>query len=317
MNLIVTAIAGLHLAAGALAQEFPTRPLRLVVGFSPGGGNDSIGRVMAAKLGDRLGKQIVVDNRPGASGIVASELVAASAPDGHTLMVVSVAHTANPSLMKLKYDTEKSFTPIAQLAAGSSALVAHPGLGIGTVRELIGHARTNPGKLHFAFAGNGTYQHMASSEFLAMAGIEALLVPYKGGGPALIDVLAGHSHLLIVTLVNVATHVKAGKLRALATTGSKRLDNYPDLPTVSESGVPGYVSENWWGIVGPAGIPGPIVDKLATEIAAVQDIRELRETLEKEGAWPVKRSGAAFGTLISGEIAKWAKVVKQGNIKLN
>lgn len=316
LRLLKIALLPLMLATAAVAQEFPSRPIRIVVGFAPGGSNDVIGRIVASKLTERLGKQVIVDNRPGASGVVASEIVAAAPPDGHTLMVVSIAHTANPSLFKLKYDTEKAFAPVAQLGAGSSVLVAHPSLPAASVKELIELARKMPGKLHMAFAGNGTYQHMASSSFLTMAGIDVVLVPFKGGGPALIDVVAGHSQLLIVSMIHVSSHIKAGKLKAFGVTSDKRNEHYPDLPTVAEAGLPGYESENWWGVVGPAGMPRPIVDKLAAEIAIVQDQRELRETLEKEGAWPIKRASAEFGKHLSAEIAKWAKVIKDGNIKM-
>ena len=317
-RLLAAGVLAMSLALGqaALAQDFPTRPIRMVVGFPPGGGNDLIGRIVATKLSERLGKQVLVDNRAGASGVVASEIVAASPPDGHTIMVVSVAHTANPSLYKLKYDTETAFTPIAMLGAGSTVLTVNPGVPATSVQELIDLARNSPGKLNLAPAGVGTYQHMASSMFVTMARIDVVQVPFKGGGPAIIDVVGGHTQLSIITLANATGHLKSGKLRALAIGSAKRLASYPDLPTIAEAGVPGYEADNWWGVVGPAGIPKPIVEKLAAEIAVVQAMSEVEETLAKEGAEPVERGAAEFAGYLSREMAKWSKVVKDGNIKL-
>lgn len=304
-------------AAPALAQDFPTRPIRIIVGFPPGGSNDLLARMLATKMSERIGKQVVVDNRAGASGIVASEITAASPPDGHTLMLVSVAHTANPALRKLKYDTEKSFDPVAKLGSGPAFLVVHPSVQATSVKELVDFIKANPGKLNMAHAGPGTYQHMASSQFLSMASLDALLVPFKGGGPALIDVLSGNSHILLVQHATVASHIKSGKLRLLAVSSEKRIDTHPELPTVSESGVPGYTSENWWGIVGPAGLPKAIVDKLIAEMHIAQDTPEFKDVLEREGARAVKTSAAEFGRFLSAEIAKWAKVVKDGNITVD
>jgi tripartite-type tricarboxylate transporter receptor subunit TctC len=184
------------------------------------------------------------------------------------------------------------------------------------VRELIAHAKANPGKLHLAHAGIGTFQHMFSSQLLTMAGIDVVQVPYKGGGPATVDVVGGHAQMAIFTLVQVSGHMKAGKLRALGVGSSKRSAAFPELPTIAEAGVAGYEADNWWGIVGPAGIAKPIVDKLSQEIAAVQDLAEFKEALAKEGAEPVKRGAGEFGSFLEREMAKWAKVIKDGNINL-
>lgn len=298
------------------ASDYPSRPVRIVVGFSAGGSNDLLARMVATKLSERLGKQFVVDNRPGAGGIVGSEVVANSPPDGYTLMVMSIAHTANPFLYKLKYDTVKAFVPVAQLGTGVSVLAVNPTLPAKTVKELVAHAKANPGKLQMANAGIGTFQHMAASQLQTLAGIDVVQVPFKGGGPATIDVVAGHTHMAIFTVVQVSGHMKAGKLRALAVGSLKRTAAFPDLPTIDESGVKGYEADNWWGVVGPAGIPQPIVAKLASEIAAVQDLPDFKATLAREGAEPVKRGGAEFGKFLDREMAKWSKVIKDGNIKL-
>ena len=320
LRAIAAGLGGLVLGAvgpGLSAQsDFPSRPIRMVIGFAPGGSNDLIGRMMATKLSERLGKQVVVDNRPGAGGIVASEIVAHAAPDGYTLMVVSIAHTANPFLYKLKYDTEKDFAAIAQLGTGTSVLAIHPGLPVNSVKELSAYAKANPGKLHMGHAGAGTFQHMASVQLLTMAGMDVVLVPYKGGGPVIIDLLAGHTQLSILTLVNTVGHRRSGKLKAIAVGSAQRVASAPDLSTIIEEGVAGYQAENWWGVVGPAGIPKPIVDKLAEEMAAVQDLPDFKLTLEREGAEPVKRGGDVFATFLASEMRKWAKVVKDGNVKM-
>jgi tripartite-type tricarboxylate transporter receptor subunit TctC len=314
----VSAIAVASALSTASAQsDFPNRPVRIVVGFSAGGSNDLVARMVATKLSERLGKQFVVDNRPGAGGIVGSEFVANSPADGHTLMVMSIAHTANPFLYKLKYDTVKAFVPIAQLGTGVSVLAVHPGVPATSVGELVAYAKANPAKLQMANAGIGTFQHMAASQFQTLAGIDIVQVPFKGGGPATIDVVAGHTHMAIFTVVQVSGHMKAGKLRALAVGSLKRSAAFPELPTIDESGVKGYEADNWWGVVGPSGIAQPIVDKLAAEIGAVQDSAEFKSTLAREGAEPVKRGPAEFGKFLEREMAKWGKVVKDGNIKLN
>ena len=315
-RLLATAGLVLAFAAGAAAQDYPARAVRVIVGFPAGGANDLIGRMVATKLSERLGKQFVVDNRAGAGGIVGTDLAAAAQPDGYTLLVVSIAHTANPSLYKLKYDTEKAFTPIAQLGAGTSVLAVHPDVPAKSVRELLDHVRANPGKLNMAHSGIGTFQHMSSSMLLSMAKLDMVLVPFKGGGPATIDVVGGHTQLAIFSVVQVTGHIKSGRLRALGIGSTRRIDSHPDLPTIAEAGVPGYDADNWWGVVGPAGMPQAVVGKLIAEITAVQDTRELQETLDREGARVVKRTGGDFGQMISDEITKWAKVVKDGKIQL-
>jgi tripartite-type tricarboxylate transporter receptor subunit TctC len=313
--MILTSLVQPAHAQSSSVTEYPARPVRVVVGFSPGGSNDLIGRMVATKLSERLGKQFVVDNRAGAGGVVGSEIVANAPADGHTLMVISIAHTANPFLYKLKYETEKAFVPIAQLGTGLSVLAVHPSVPAKTVKELLDYARANPGKLHLAHAGIGSFQHMVSSQLQSLAGIDIVQVPYKGGGPATIDVVAGHAQMAIFTVVQVSGHMRSGKLRALAVGSLQRHPSLPDLPTIAEGGLPGYEADNWWGMVGPAGIPKPIVDKLGAEIAAIQDLDEFKQTLEKEGAYPTKRGPTDFSLFLSRQMTKWAKVIKDGNIK--
>jgi tripartite-type tricarboxylate transporter receptor subunit TctC len=313
---LLTAFAVLlALATSAAAQEYPTRPVRLIIPFPPGGSNDVVGRMVAQKLGERLGKQVLVDNRGGAGGVVGTEQAAAAPPDGYTLLVISIAHAVNPWLYKLKYDSEKSFTPIAQIGAGASVLAVYPGLPVNNVKDLLQYARQNPGKLNMAHAGIGSFQHLSSSLLLLTTQLDIVLVPFKGGAPAMIDVIGGHSHVVMGSLVQATGHISGGKLRALGIGSAQRLKAFPDLPTVAEAGVPGYDADNWWGILGPAGLPKAITGKLTSEMAMVQDSPDLQATFAREGAAVVKRTGTDFGNFISTELVKWQKVVKDGNIK--
>jgi len=308
------AVSGLY-SAPALAQGYPERPVRLVVPFPPGGSNDVVGRMIAAKLGDKLGKQMIVDNRGGAGGVVGTEQVVAAAPDGYTLLAISLAHAVNPWLYKLKYDSLKSFTPIALFAVGPNVLAVNPELPVKNVKELLEYARANPGKLNMAHAGVGSFQHLGSSLFLLMTKLDIVLVPFKGGGPAMIDVIAGHSQVTMGSLVQTTGHIKSGKLRALGVGGSKRVAILPDLPTISEAGVPGYEANNWWGLVGPAGLPKEIQAKLAADISSVQDNPDLKAAFDKEGAEIVKMGSDDFTKFVASELVKWEKVIKDANIK--
>ncbi len=318
LHLVLPAAVAALIAAMPVAkaqQDYPNKPIRLIIPFPPGGSNDVVGRMVATKLSERLGKQIIVDNRSGAGGVVGTEAAANAAPDGYTLVVVAISHAVNPWLYKTKFDAVKSFTPVAQLAAGASVLAVNPGLPIKSVKELLDYAKANPGKLNMAHAGVGSFQHLSSSLLMQLAKIDVVLVPFKGGSPAMIDVIGGHSHLVMGSLVQATGHISGGKLRPLGIGSAKRLAGFPDWPTVAEAGVPGYDADNWWGIMGPAGLPKAVVDKLITEISAVQDQPDIKATFTKEGAEIVKRTGDDFARFIGTELGKWEKVVKDGNIK--
>jgi tripartite-type tricarboxylate transporter receptor subunit TctC len=304
----------LTLTGVAAAQDYPAHPVRLIIPFPPGGSNDVVGRVIATALSERLGKQVVVDNRAGAGGVIGTEIAAKAAPDGYTLLVVSLAHAVNPSLYKLSYDPIKSFAPIAVLASGPNVLAVHPGLPVKSVRELVALAKQKPGDLQYASAGVGSFQHLGGELFKLAAGVDILHVPFKGGGPAMIDVIGGHTKLVFSSLVQTTPHIKSGKLRALGTGGPKRNPVLPDVPTISED-VPGYEAVNWWGIVAPAGTPAPIIEKLHGAITAAQSSPELQKHLESEGASTFQMSTAEFGAFMQTEMTKWARVVKEGNIK--
>jgi len=314
--LIKTAGLIVALTTAAAAQDYPTKPVRLIIPFPPGGSNDVVGRLFATHLSERLGKQVVVDNRgAGAGGIVGTEIVANSPHDGYTIGIISLAHAVNPWLYKLPYDPIKAFTPIAILGSGPNVLVVNPELPVHSVKELVDLARQKPGQLQYASAGVGSFQHLGGELFKLMAKVDILHVPFKGGGPAMIDVVGGHTKVMFSSLVQTTPHIKSGKLRALGTGGSKRTTVLPDVPPVAEAGVPGYEAVNWWGIVAPAGTPAAIVAKLHKELTAVQDSPELQKQFATEGADIVKMSSAEFGEFMVKEMNKWERVVKEGGIK--
>jgi tripartite-type tricarboxylate transporter receptor subunit TctC len=312
---LLLSLAGLMLAGMAAAQDYPNKPVRLVIPFPPGGSNDVVGRMIATQLGERLGKQVVVDNRGGAGGVTGTEVVANSPADGYTLLIVSIAHAVNPWLYKLSYDPVKSFTPIAILASGPNVLVVNPELPVKSVKELVDMAKQKPGDLQYASAGVGSFQHLGGELFKLTAGVNLLHVPFRGGGPAMIDVVGGHTKIMFSSLVQTTPHIRSGKLRALGTGGKQRSPVLPDVPTIAEAGVPTYEAVNWWGIMAPAGTPQPIVEKLHKEVTAVLNSEETQKQFSSEGATVVQMGSAEFGKFAEAEMKKWERVVKEGNIK--
>jgi len=300
----------------AAADSYPSKPVRLVIPFPPGGSNDIVGRLIAAKLTERLGKQVIVDNRGGAGGVLGSEMVAKADADGYTLLIVSAAYGFNPALYTLPFDPVKSFAPIAKLASGPNSLTVHPSVPANSVKELIALAKQKPGQLINACAGVGSFQHMGTELFKIMAGIDFKIVQFKGGGPAMIDQLGGHSDFSLGSLIQTLPHIQSGKFRVLATGGAKRSAILPDVPTIAEAGVPGYEATNWWGIFAPAGTPGPIVDRLNKEIKTLLSSAEVQKLFLNEGADVDYIGPADFGPFVEREIIKWGKVVKEANIKV-
>lgn len=296
------------------AQNYPTRPVRMVIPFPPGGSNDVVGRLIAIRLGDHLGRQIVVDNRSGAGGVLGTESVAKSAPDGYTLLVVSIAHAVNPWLYKLAYDPIKDFAPVGLLAKGANVLVVHPSLPVHSVKELIDLAKRQPGDLTYASAGIGSFEHIGGELFKLMAGVDLLHVPFRGGGPAMVDTVGGHTKVMFSSLIQTVPQVRDGKLRALGTGGLLRSAALPDVPTMAEAGVPGYEAVNWWGVAAPAGTPQAIIDRLNQEIAAVQQLPEVQEQFALQGAEAMSMKPAAFGAYMVSEMNKWETVVKRRGI---
>ena len=311
----LAALALLLAFCAPAAADYPDRPIRLIIPFPAGGSNDVVGRLVANQLSEKLGTKVYVDNRGGAGGVLGTEAAATAAPDGYTLLVVSIAHAVNPALYKLKYDPIKSFTPVSIMATGPNVLAVNPALPVKDVKELVALAKEKPGQVDYASAGVGSFQHLGGELFKLVAGVNLQHVPYKGGGPAMQDVIAGHVKVMFSSLVQTTPFIQSGQLRALGVGGSKRNPVLPDVPTIAEAGVPGYVADNWWGIVAPAGTPQPIVDKLYKDIQEAVKSKELTEAFAREGAEAVTMTSAEFSKYIENEIVKWGRVVKEGNIK--
>jgi tripartite-type tricarboxylate transporter receptor subunit TctC len=307
----------LALAASVSAQDYPTKPIRMIIPFPPGGGSDVTGRVVATALGERLGKQVIVDNRAGAGGVIGSELAASAPKDGYTLLMVSLAHTVNPWLYDLsgRYDPIKSFAPVAVIAASPVILVVNPGVAANSVEELVALAKRQPGKLQYASAGVGSVTHLAGELFKYTAKVDMLHVPFRGAGPATIDVIGGHTSLMFGGLLATTPHVRSGKLRALGVGSLERNPVFPDVPSIAESGVPGYETINWFGLVAPAGTPAAIVERLHREVTAVQDLPAVRKQFDADGATVLRMSPAAFGAYMVADMKKWERVVKEAGIK--
>jgi tripartite-type tricarboxylate transporter receptor subunit TctC len=304
------AFAGLALlfsAAGAFSQEFPSKPVHIVVPFPPGGGADTLARIMEPRLAEIWAQPIVVENRPGASGHIGADLVAKSVPDGHTLLMSSTASLTEKNV--------NQFAPVSLVSASAYVVTANPGVAAANIRELIALARANPGKLTFGSSGTGAASHLAAELFKAMAGVDLLHVPYKGTGQALTDLLAGHVNLMFAPAQTVMPYVRAGKLRALAVTGSKRSETLPDLPTVGESGLPGYEAVGWFGLLAPAATPKATVSKLSAEANRVLAMSDVREKMLGLGADPAGNTPEEFARFIRGDQAKWSKLMKEAGIQ--
>jgi len=310
-------VAGAAFAVTAAAQDYPTKPIRFVVPFPPGGGNDTMARTIGYKLTEAWGQQVVIDNRAGAGGIIGAETAARSAPDGYTLFLGGVAsHGINPNLhAKLGYDPVKDFAPVSLIAAAPLILVVHPSVQAKSVKELIQLAKAKPGALNFASNGKGGSSHLAAEMFMMMTATDMVHVPYKGLSPALTDLLSGQVQLMFSSTVAILPQVRAGKLRPLALTGAKRSPAMADIPTVAESGVTGYETASWYGVLAPAGTPRAIVNKLSREIVRIVQLPELRERMAAEGADPVGGSPEEFAAHIKRELARWSKVVKQARLQ--
>jgi tripartite-type tricarboxylate transporter receptor subunit TctC len=314
---LVTAAFVLALTAFAAAQDYPTKPIRMIIPFPPGGGSDVTGRVVATALGERLGKQVIVDNRAGAGGVVGSELAANAPKDGYTLLMVSLAHTVNPWLYDLngRYDPIKSFAPVAIIAASPVVLVVNPNLPVHSVTDLLALAKQQPGKLQYASAGIGSVTHLAGELFKYTAKVDMLHVPFRGAGPATIDVVGGHTSLMFGGLLATVPHIRSGKLRALGVGSLKRNAILPEVPTIAEAGVPGYETINWFGLVAPAGTPPAIIERLHREITAVQDLPEVQKQFDADGATVMRMTPAEFGDYMVADMSKWERVVKKAGIK--
>ena len=302
----------------AQAQNYPARPVKMVVPFSAGGPADNYARFLAQRLQDILGQNFVVDNRPGAGSVIGTDLVAKAAPDGYTLLVMSNTQTVNESLIPNKpYALMRDFAGVAPINYSDLVLVANPGAGLNSIADLIKRAKADPDKLNYASSGPGTPYHMAGELFKSMAKVSIAHVPYKGSAGARTDVLSGQVEMMFDAVTTMTEQVKAGKVRALATTGKQRSDVMPDVPTVSEAGVPGYEATIWLGVMAPKNTPKAIVDKLNEAISQIVAQAEVKQTWSKQGAAPMLMNPVQFDKYLNEDIAKWAYVIKSANIKMD
>jgi len=321
MKTILKVIALLMLAGAgpALAQQYPAKPIRMIIGFPPGGGTDIVGRIVGQRLSEVLGKQILPDNRGGASGQIAAELTAKAPPDGYTVMMAHIAAISIlPSLYpKMPYDAARDFAPITLVAIGPNLLVVHPSVPVKSVKELVAFAKARPGQLHYASPGAGTVQHLAGELFKLQAKVDMLHVPYKGSGQSIVDLVAGHVHLDFDSVPPVLPHVRSGRLRALAVTSEKRFSILPDIPTVIEGGVPGFDMSTWWGLVAPAAVSKDIIARLQAETVKVLREPDVKEKIAFAGADTVGNTPEEFAAFIRAERVKYARIVREANIKLD
>jgi tripartite-type tricarboxylate transporter receptor subunit TctC len=310
------AVTALVLACSAAAQApYPSKPIRFIVGFPPGGTDDITARALAPKLSEFLGQQVVVDNRGGANTAIACELFVRTPPDGYTIMLNAPGHATNPALMKLNFDSMKDFSFITLAAESQNLLVVHPSFPPRTVKELIAFSKKRPGDINYGSSGIGTTVHLSAELFQYMTGTKWVHIAYKGGGPGLVALLSGEVSMYFGNVPTVIRQARAGKLRAIATTGKNRTPAAPDIPTVAESGVPGYEVATFYGVSAPAKTPRPIIDKLHTEIVRVLNSPDIRERLQGLGAEPVGNTPEQYTAFMQDEINKWAKVIKAAGIK--
>lgn len=304
-------------SAFAIAQTYPTKPIRIIVGFAPGGGSDFIARITAPRLSEALGQPVVVENRTGASGVVAAELGTKSAPDGHTLTLVVSNFASYPSLYKLAFDVVKDVQPIVQLTEGPFLVAVHPSLPVKTPRDLIALAKKHPGALNYATTGAGALSHLGVEYFSIMANVKMTHIPYKGTGPALIDTIAGNSTVIFGSILPTLPHVRSGRLRGIAVTTLQRVPAEPNIPTVAESGLPGYEVNNWNGVIVPRGTPRPVVDRLNAEFNKILKTKDVIDRLQNDGSAPAGGTPEDLGARIAKEIALWSNVIAKAKVKVD
>lgn len=314
----VLLVALIALAGGVTAQPYPSKSIRMIVPAPPGGGVDSVGRTIAQKLGEAIGQPVVADNRAGAGTMIGSELTAKAPPDGYTVLMVTNSHTINAALIKnLRYDPIRDFAPVTQVVAAPMLLVVHPSVPATSMTELLALARRRPGQLYYASAGSGSVTHLAGALFASMAKINLVHVPYKGGTPGLTDLVGGHVQIMFNNLISAATLVSAGRLRLLAVSGAKRIAALPQTPTIAESGVPGYETGSWYGVLVPAQTPPDIVATLHREVVKILKLPEIREKFAQEGSDAIGNTPQEFAELMKNEIQKWAKLVPSLGARLD
>ena len=319
LNLVAAGVLLVAAPAAWPADTYPVKPVRLIVGFPPAGANDLVARVVAARLGPRLGQQIVVENRPGAGGNIATDLVAKAAPDGYALLLGSVSSLGMaPALYgQVPFDPINDFAPVTQLVGVSTLLMVHPTLPVRSLKEFVALAKKHPGRLNFATPGTGSVAHLTAELFMKTADVKLVHVPYKGGGPAVVDALSGQVECLFSLISTGAPHVKSGKLRGIGISTGTRSPILPDVPTIAESGYPGYEASGWLGLLVPAKTPDAIVERLHRETVAVLNLSDVRAQLESNGLDPAPSSPQAFRAYIRAELAKWTKLIKDAGLRAN
>jgi tripartite-type tricarboxylate transporter receptor subunit TctC len=308
-------VTSLVLAGGAWAQQYPVKPIRFVAPFAPGGGTDFIARVAAQKLTEAVKQQVIVENRPGAGGTLGAEVGAKSPPDGYTFTVIAGSYSVNPSLYKLNFDPVNDITPVIQFSQGPFLVVVHPALPIKNMKDLIALAKSKPGGLSYASSGQGSIVHLSTELFLFMAKVKAVHIPYKGTGPALTDTMSGQTQFLFGSIAAALPIVKQGRLRGIAVTTAKRIPALPDIPTIAESGVKGYDVILWHGLIGPKGLPRPIVDRVNGELNRALTAKDMEEKLAADGVSAAGGTPEQFGSLIKRDIETWRGVVQRAGVK--
>jgi len=314
MKLLAALVFSL-LSLTAFAQKYPVKPVRIVVPFAPGGGSDFIARFMAQRLTESFGAQVIVENKPGAGGVLGIEQGVKSPADGYTLTLIASSYTVNPSIYKLSFDPVADITPIIQMSQGPLLVVVNPSLPVKTIKDLIALAKAKPGEVTFASSGQGSVIHLATELFDSMAKVKMNHIPYKGTGPALTDTLAGQTNVFFSSTANAMPHVKAGKLRAVAVTTAKRIPALPEVPTIAESGVPGYDVVLWHGLIGPKGLPRAVVDRVNGEVTKSRKLKETAEQLQNDGVAPAGGTPEQFAATIKKEIGVWKKVAADAGVK--
>ena len=313
-------LCGALIGVSALASaqtapaKFPDKPIRMIIPFPPGGSNDVLGRYVGAKLTERLGQQVVIDNRGGANGVIGADLVARSDPDGYTLLMISTSWVMNAAVRPLPYDVEKSFYPIATLGFSPNSIVVNPDWGVNTVKELVARAKAKPGSISYGSTGVGGFNHFGGELFKKVTGIDLVMVPYKGGGPAMIDVMGGQIPMMFTPITQALPLARQGRLKFIAVGSKKRSPVLPDIPTVAESGYPDYEMSVWWGFAAPTGVPRPETARLLKEFTAVLEDPETSKRLLADAAEPMKMTPAEFRKMISEDVKKWRTIAKQAGI---
>jgi len=307
-------VASGHVVAQA---NYPSKPIRMVIALAPGGGVDSSGRLLGQKFSDAWGQQVLADNRPGAGGTIAAEIVARAAPDGHTLLMTSMGHAITPAVYKLSFDAVKDFAPVSLFVQSANVLSVHPSLPVKNVKELVAFSKARPNEVLFSSSGNGSGQHLVLEMFNRMTGTQMVHVPYKGTAPSILDLVAGRVSVSAASTISTMPHVRAGRLRALAVTGAKRSPSSPDLPTISEAGAPGVALDQWYGLFAPAGTPKDVLAKLYGEVYKTANDAAVKERFATMGLDPVASKPEEFAAYVQKEVAKWGKLVREAGIKAN